>query len=106
MVSGGKLMFGLGEVEGAAVGFGSGRNHVYYKGDYSGHVSFEEEPCVFLGPDEFADIERSGKHADRDEGKTQRELVTYHLRAASHGADKRILIVGRPSGKQNTEHSD
>ena len=68
-------------------------------------MTLEDEPGVFLSHYKFGDIHRSGEHDDRHQRQTERKFIAYHLGAASHGADQRILVVGSPACKQDTEHT-
>ena len=93
VVTGRKLRLGLGQVEGPAVDLGVAGYEVYDEGDDGGDVSLEYEPSVGLTLDDLGELHGIGEHDDRQDRQTDRELVADHLRAASHGADERVLVV-------------
>ena len=69
-------------------------------------MASEDEPCGILLGYELGDVHCSGEDDDGEESQTHREFVADHLGTASHGADEGILIVGRPTGEEDTEDSD
>ena len=57
-------------------------------------------------PATISELHRTHQDYHRQDAQSAREFVTDDLRTASHGSDKRELIVGTPAGKQDTYHAD
>ena len=101
-----QLAFGFGQVERTAVGFRIAGNQVDDESYQSRDMSFEDEPAVGLSGYDFGELHRTHQDYHRQDAQSAREFVTDDLRTASHGSDKRELIVGTPAGKQDTYHAD
>ena len=93
MVARSQLMLCFGKVERTTVCLSRSGDDVDQESDYCRNMSFEDEPSVILSPDKLVDVHCSGKKHYCDYSKPERQFITYHLRAASHGADKRILVI-------------
>ena len=106
MVTGGKLALGLGKVKRAAVGLGSTSDHVDDKGDQRGHMAFEYKPQIRLFLYYTTDRHCAGEAYHGQYTEPDRELVADHLRARAESSDEGKLVVTRPAGKKDTEHTD
>ena len=106
VVAGGQLAFGLGQVEGAAVTLGIAGDEVDEEGDDGGDVALEDEPAVGLSAHDFRDLQGARQHDHGEDAHAHGQLVAHDLRAASHGADERELVVGAPAGQQDAHHAD
>ena len=106
MITGGQLAFGFGQVERAAVGFRITRNKIDDERYNCRDVSFEYKPAVGLSGYDFGELHRAHQDYHCQDTQPAGKFVTDDLRAASHGSDKRELVVGTPAGKQDTYHAD
>ena len=61
---------------------------------------------VGLGGDDLAYVHGTGEDNHRQDGQSHGKLVADHLGAGTESADKGELIVGRPTGQQNSQHAD
>ena len=73
---------------------------------HRGNVSRKEEPAVGLTLDDLGNLHRAGENDHRHDSQPDRKLVADHLRAASHRADQRVLVVARPASQQDSDDAD
>src|SRR6266478_1370465 len=108
-----EFLFSFGKVEGGAIGFRDGGDEEAEEAEDLRKGSGENVPVensapaekaagVGLSVNDVAQAELSGheQHADYRHG--QREFVADHLRGAAQAAEKRIFVVGGPSGEGET----
>ena len=75
VVAGGELMFSLGEVEGATIGFGSRCDDIDQESDECRYMTFEDIPAISLTIDDIGDIHRTAHQDDGHDGEAERDLV-------------------------------
>ena len=108
MIAGGKLALGFSQVERAAVSLGVAC-HEEYKKSYNGrHVSFEYQPVPRSGLlcHDTRDLHCAGKYHGSDEAQAERHLIGYKLHGPAHCRDNAILVVARPSGKEDADDAN
>ena len=69
-------------------------------------MPLEDEPPVGLLGHDGRELHAAAQDDHRQDGQGNGQLIADHLRAASHGANQGKLVVGRPTGQQDTQHSD
>ena len=89
------LAFGLGEVEGKAVGLPEHRDEV----DDEGGEEHDGVPHAPLGVDDARGRHRPGGQEHRDEGEAEGELVGDHLGGPAHRPVEGEGRVGRPAAQ-------
>ncbi len=105
VVACGELAFSFRKVERAAVCFGRAGYHIDDESYDGRDVAFEDKPPVGLRRHYVADAHGACKANHCNHAEADGEFVAHHLRAGTHGADEGELVVGRPSGKQDSEHA-
>ena len=90
-------------------GFGHVERHTFHFGDHRHEEQRcterhqEDVPCTgrMLEVDAFDDVERAREDGHREQGEQQRNLVGGELSRRANTTDEGVLVVGRPSGKED-----
>ena len=107
MVACGKFALRFGKVERTTVTFSVACNEVYDEGGKCHDVTAEDVPSALgLVLAEFAETHRSSKANHGEHHHTNGELVADNLCSGTHGTDKGVFVVCRPSGEEDTYYAD
>ena len=100
MISADEFLFGLGEIEGGAIGFGmdADQEHCECQGlgeDVPG--GDEVAPTVGLALDDGVKVERAVHQDDAEDGQAEGDFIGDHVGGGAQAAEEGIFVVTGPA---------